>query len=115
MTDKFKGDNAALAESIDVMIGLSAADALTPRVPAMAIQLLEAASSRLVESEAREGALREALQPFEDLADLLESETEGFADDDKLNLVTGDGAGNIALADVSFGDFRRAALTLKGV
>lgn len=70
--------------------------------------------AKLVESEAREGALREALDPFADIGDLLASETEGFGDDDRLNLVTDDEAGNVAIADVSFGDFRRAGLTLQG-
>jgi hypothetical protein len=60
----------------------------------------------------------EALEPFSDIGDFLASKTEGFADDDKLNLVTDDEAGNVAIADVSFGDFRQAATvyaTLKPV
>jgi NTP pyrophosphatase (non-canonical NTP hydrolase) len=95
----------ATSEKVGMSARLAVAEDLAAQVSSL--------SARLVESEAREAALREALEPFGDIGDLLASETEGFADDDKLNLVTDDDAGNVAIADVSFGDFRRAALTHK--
>lgn len=53
--------------------------------------------------------LREALEPFARLGDLIELETEGFADTDELPLTTEDGH---LLDRFSVGDFRRARTVL---
>lgn len=45
--DPFRGSDADLADSINALIGLNAAGALTTRVPRMAIELLTSAAIRL--------------------------------------------------------------------
>lgn len=44
--DPFKGSDADLIDSINALIGLNAAGALTPRIPGMAITLLTSAAIR---------------------------------------------------------------------
>lgn len=47
LTDLFKGDDAALVESIKAALALNRDGSLTPRMPTMATTLLEAAAVRL--------------------------------------------------------------------
>lgn len=59
--------------------------------------------------------LREALEPFADVADLFDCEVEGHADTDELSLFYGDGA-NWLVDRFTFAQFNaaRAALTSTG-
>lgn len=47
MTDMFKGDDAALIDSINAAIELNRDGAMVPRIPTMAIELLASAAARL--------------------------------------------------------------------
>lgn len=59
--------------------------------------------SKVMEENAR---LREALEPFADFGDFMESETEGFADLDRMNLTPEES--ECVLGNLSVGAFRRA-------
>jgi len=91
MSDGFKGDNAALCESIDAMLGLNAAGALTPRVPAMAVQLLTSASVRLAmqHEDIRLAALRvmksNKMAGDPEIATLIANALSGPADREAAN------------------------------
>jgi hypothetical protein len=68
------------------------------------------ARARAEASEAREKALREALEPFADVGELFELETEGFADTDELPLMTS--GEEFRLHSLKFGWFRAARQAL---
>jgi hypothetical protein len=58
---------------------------------------------------AREERLAKALRPFDDFAEYLEVETEGFSDGDEIQLTTEDG---FLLHKLKVADFRRARAAL---
>lgn len=60
--------------------------------------------------------LEAALEPFADVADFMDSETEGFASYDKLSLIVRDDEGDevASFMDFEVSDFYRARNTLKG-
>lgn len=52
-----------------------------------ALAAIQALRSQLAEMEVENGRLREALEPFARMGELIELETTGFSDDDELHLI----------------------------
>lgn len=77
-----------------------------------AASALAAAHSQHDADVATIGVLTEALRPFDDFAEYLEVETEGFSDSDEIHLTTEDG---FLLHRLKVADFRRARSVLAGV
>ena len=70
-------------------------------------------------AEAERDAMREGLKPFSDIGDLLNSETSGFEDGDKLAVCIASAGGeeispHVEMARLSFGSFTRAAALVNG-
>lgn len=64
-------------------------------------------------------AMREGLKPFGDIGDLLNAETSGFEDGDKLAVCIASAGGeeispHVEMARLSFGSFIRAAALVNG-
>ena len=70
----------------------------------------EVVRQELIVAEAREARLSEALRPFADMADYLDSETEGFADTDEFDLLYEDHL----FHHFKVADFRAARAALSG-
>jgi hypothetical protein len=49
--DTFRGDNAALLQSIEALLKCARANVLYPPVPGMPLQLLESAAARLAKAD----------------------------------------------------------------
>jgi hypothetical protein len=71
---------------------------------------LIAAERKVAELEADKARLSEALRPFADMADYLDSETEGFADTDEFDLLYEDHL----FHHFKVADFRAARAALSG-
>lgn len=64
--DTFRGDNAALLESIAALIGLARERSLVPPVPAMPLGMLESAAARIETLEAALEATRVVVVAYAD-------------------------------------------------
>lgn len=77
---------------------------------------IEHLAARAIAAESEAAALREALKPFAHAAEYLESETEGFTDDDPLTLTyrNEEACATDIGTVLQFGHFRRARSALEG-
>lgn len=73
-------------------------------------QIADQATDRLEARLDEVGRLREALEPFASIADLIESETEGFDDSDDFQLIFND----YLMERFSVRQFKEARQALKG-
>lgn len=100
-------DNGDLGAANYVEAGLD----LTPDTQVHLLAIIDALANRPQPVEVPDdlAGLRGALAPFARLGELIDLETEGFADADELPLTTEDG---YLLDRLTVGDFRRARTAL---